>query len=316
MARTSDGSKASTQAESTRTKSRGFFRDKAVLITGASSGIGEDAALGFARQGARVALLARRKDLLENLAERITRDGGRAFAISCDVTNREEVNAATALAARAFNRIDILVNSAGLLISDPVEKMRREDLERMMNVNLYGAFNMIQAVLPIMRRQGAGSIINIASLAGRRGLSPLGAYCATKFAMVGLTEALRMELFGTGIRVSLVMPGVIDTPMTSDAQFSAPMDLPPMPSFMKIPPRWVTWAVLAAAALGLTEVDVPPGAAVAEKVAALFPGVADAFLSVGSMMMKAAGKFVAPDGAGAKKDGKATAERQKKAAQA
>lgn len=194
MAPTSDGSR-----ERTQDRTRGFFRDKAVLVTGASSGIGEDAALGFARHGARLALVARRKELLENLAGRINADGGRAIAISCDVTNRSEVEAAAALATRAFNRIDILVNSAGLLIPDTVEKMRHQDLERMMKVNLYGAFNMIQAVLPIMRRQGGGRIINIASLAGRRGMSPLGAYCATKFAMVGLTEALRMELFGSGI---------------------------------------------------------------------------------------------------------------------
>src|SRR5208283_2248349 len=150
----------------------------------------------------------------------------------------------------------------------------------------------IQAVMPTMRRQGRGNIVNIASLAGRRGMSPLAGYSATKFAMVGLTEALRMELFGTGIRVSLVMPGVIDTPMTTDAVIED-MELGAMPSFFKMPVRWVMWAVLAAAAFGLAEVDVPPGAAVGEKIASLFPGVTDAFLSVGSQMMKAAARFKA-----------------------
>jgi NAD(P)-dependent dehydrogenase (short-subunit alcohol dehydrogenase family) len=109
--------------------------------------------------------------------------------------------------------------------------------------------------------------------------------------MVGLTEALRMELFGSGIRVSLVMPGVIDTPMTTDARISSD-ELGSMPAFFKLPARWVTWAVLTAAAFGLTEVDVPPGAAAAEKIASLFPGATDAFLSIGSRVMKAAGRFV------------------------
>ncbi len=159
-------------------------------------------------------------------------------------------------------------------------------------MSTWRALNTIQAAIPIMRKQSSGSIINIASLAGRRGISPLGGYSATKFAMVGLTEALRMELFGSGIRVSLVMPGVIDTPMTADSAVEETA-FGKMPAFVKMPVRWVTWAVLAAAAFGLAEVDVPPGAAVGEKIASLFPGVTDAFLSVGSQLMKAAGHFMA-----------------------
>jgi NAD(P)-dependent dehydrogenase (short-subunit alcohol dehydrogenase family) len=277
--------------ESNEPRARGYFRDKAVVITGASSGIGEDVALGFARQGARVTLLARRKSMIDDLAGRIDAVGGRALAIACDVTKRADVDAAIEEATRATGRLDILVNSAGILIPAEVEKLKLADLERMMSVNVYGALNVIQSAIPIMRRQGAGSIVNIASLAGRRGISPLGGYSATKFAMVGLTEALRMELFGTGIRVSLVMPGVIDTPMTTDAVMEN-MDMGTMPSFFKMPVRWVTWAVLAAAAFGLAEVDVPPGAAVGEKLASLFPGMTDAVLSVGSQMMKAAGRFM------------------------
>jgi NAD(P)-dependent dehydrogenase (short-subunit alcohol dehydrogenase family) len=270
---------------------RGFFRNKAIVITGASSGIGEDVAVGFARHGAGVALLARRKSVLDVVAGRIDAAGGRALAIACDVTRRADVDTAIEEATRAFGRLDILVNSAGILIPSEVEKLKLTDLERMMSVNLYGAVNAIQAAIPIMRRQGAGSIINIASLAGRRGISPLGGYSATKFAMVGLTEALRMELFATGIRVSLVMPGVIDTPMTTDTVMED-MDLGTMPAFFKMPVRWVTWAVLAAAAFGLTEVGVPPGSAITEKLTALFPGATDTFLSVGSQMMKAAGRFM------------------------
>jgi NADP-dependent 3-hydroxy acid dehydrogenase YdfG len=265
----------------------GYFRGKSIVVTGASSGIGADAALAFGEQGAGVALLARRTAPLEELAAKIIKTGGKALALQCDVTDRARVFWAIEQARDAFGTIDILINSAGVLIPDAVEQMRPVDLERMMATNLYGAVNAMHAVLPIMRRNKSGNIVNVASLAGRRGVSPLGGYSATKFALVGLTEALRVELFGSGIHVSLVMPGVIDTPMARTAQKSAE-SLKGMPTMMAMPARWVTWAILAAAAFGLTEVDVPPGAAVAEKLASLFPGVTDAILSVGSRILQGA----------------------------
>lgn len=269
---------------------RGYFFDKSVLVTGASSGIGRDVALAFGEQGARVTVLARRRTQLEELAKKINKAGGQALAIDCDVTDRAGVFSAVAQVKESFGKVDILINSAGLLISDSVEQMRPEDLEKMMTVNLFGAVNAMQAVLPLMRHAKGGNIVNISSLAGRRGMSPLGGYSATKFALVGLTEALRVELFNTGIKVSLVMPGVIDTPMAHGALKHA--SLKGMPAMMAMPARWVTWAVLAAAAFGLTEVDVPPGAAVAEKLASLFPGVTDAILSVGTKIMQSAGAFM------------------------
>lgn len=269
---------------------RGYFFDKSVLVTGASSGIGHDVAIAFGEQGARVALLARRRAQLEELARKIEKAGGKALPLECDVTDRAGVFLAVDQVKEAFGKVDILINSAGLLISDPVEEMRPDDLEKMMAVNLFGALNAMQAVLPIMHRARGGNIVNISSLAGRRGVSPLGGYSATKFALVGLTEAMRVELFGSGIKVSLVMPGVIDTPMARGALRHA--SLKGMPAMMAMPPRWVTWAVLAAAAFGLTEVDVPPGAAVAEKLASLFPGVTDALLSVGTKIMQSAGAMM------------------------
>jgi NAD(P)-dependent dehydrogenase (short-subunit alcohol dehydrogenase family) len=266
-----------------------YFRDRIVLITGASSGIGRDLALTFAKMGAKVALLARRAEVLETLARDIADAGGEALVLAADVTRRAEVRDAVDRALARFGRIDVLVNSAGIAIPDRVETMPPEDLERMMSVNLMGTLHSMQAVLPPMRAAGAGSIVNIASLAGRRGMPPLGAYCATKFAVVGLTEALRVELYGTGIRVSLVMPGVIDTPMVhgggSQAVSSeagvATLKLVP-DSFPAMPTQWVTWAVIAAVVLGLAEVDVPPGAVVMEKIAALFPTLTDAVIALGS----------------------------------
>jgi short-subunit dehydrogenase len=153
-------------------------------------------------------------------------------------------------------------------------------------VNLFGTLHAMQAVLPSIRRAAAGNIVNIGSLAGRRGMAPLGGYAASKFALVGLTEALRVELFRSGVKASLVMPGVVDTQLGR----AKSRDVPPSPGLAQamtaMPVRWVTWAVIAAVMLGLAEVDVPPGAAVAEKLASLFPGLTDAILALGTQLVE------------------------------
>ncbi len=261
-----------------------YFRDRTVLIAGASSGIGRDIALTFARMGAKVALLARRRSMLDELAEAIRKEGAEALPLAADVTHRSELKEAVARTLTHFARIDVLVNSAGVALPGPVEIMPPEDVERMMSVNLMGTLHAMQLVLPAMRARGAGNIVNIASLAGRRGMPPLGGYCATKFAVVGLTEALRVELFGSGVKVSLVMPGVIDTPMARDASGAGILKNLPE-SIPLMPPQWVTWAVIAAVVLGLAEIDVPPGAVVMEKLAAFFPGLTDAAFALGNRVL-------------------------------
>jgi uncharacterized protein len=258
-----------------------WFRGRTALITGASSGIGRDIALSFARLGVRVAILARRKDPLSDLADEIRAGGGEALILLADVTQRGEVRDAVHRALADFGQLDILVNSAGMVIPAPVESMKPADLQRMLQVNLFGTLHSMQAVIPSMRKAGAGNIVNIASLAGRRGLPPLGGYSASKFALVGLTEALRVDLRGSGIKVSLVMPTVVDTPMTDN--FVAAEETTSIPGLVSgIPVQWVTWAAIAAVCFGLTEVDVPPGAVVLEKMAALFPGLTDAAIAFGT----------------------------------
>jgi NAD(P)-dependent dehydrogenase (short-subunit alcohol dehydrogenase family) len=257
-----------------------------VLITGASSGIGRDISMSLSRMDAQVAMLARRKALLDGLKGQVESAGVRALARGADVTRASEVRVAVDRTLETFGAIDILVNSAGVLIPDNVESMDPADLERMMGVNLYGTVHAMQAVLPSMRAR-SGNIVNIASLAGRRGLPPLGGYCATKFVVVGLTEALRVELYGSGITASLIMPGIVDTPMVRESNSKKP-GLPD--NIIAMPPQWVTWAVIAAVMLGLAEVDVPPGAAVAEKLAALFPGLTDAVIALGNSLMVWAGR--------------------------
>ncbi len=147
-----------------------YFRDRTVLITGASSGIGRDIAMSLSRMGAQVAMLARRKALLDELKRQVESAGARALALGADVTHASEVRGAVDRTLETFGAIDILVNSAGVLIPDNVESMDPADLERMMGVNLYGTVHAMQAVLPSMRAQSRGNIVNIASLAGRRGV--------------------------------------------------------------------------------------------------------------------------------------------------
>jgi len=252
------------------------FRDKVVVVTGASSGIGRATALAFAAAGAKVALVARRREVLEEVARLAA--GGEVAVLPADVTRREDVRACFAGVRARFGRVDVVVNNAGILLPAPVAEIEGADLDAMLRVNLFGALFVMQEALPLMLAQGGGCIVNVASLAGRRGVTPLGGYCATKFALIGLTEALRMELHGHPVHVGLVLPGVVETPMveqvTHDQEF---LDL--WPSSLNMPPSWVVWAIFAVARFHLVEVSVPPGAATIEKLAALAPGAADAIVS-------------------------------------
>jgi NAD(P)-dependent dehydrogenase (short-subunit alcohol dehydrogenase family) len=247
---------------------------KTVLVTGASSGIGREVALAMAGAGARVGLAARRRPLLDAVAEEIGARGGRAIVVPTDVTDAEEVRTCFTALEREAGSVDVVVNNAGVVIPGPVVDMSEADLDHMLRVNLVGALLVMQEAVRRMRAAGGGSIVNVASLAGRRGLSPLGGYCASKFALIGLTEALRTELHGEPIHVSLVLPGLVDTAMvdgvTRDGEI---LDL--WPAWLIMPPSWVAWAVIAAVRFRLVEVSVPPGSATLEKVGALAPGLTD-----------------------------------------
>jgi NAD(P)-dependent dehydrogenase (short-subunit alcohol dehydrogenase family) len=258
------------------------FRGKVVVVTGASSGIGRETAIAFGAAGAHVALVARRRTELEEVALAI-RDGGgggTALVAPADVANAHAVHEVMEQVRRRFGRIDVVVNNAGILIPSPVSSLERDDLARMLDVNLFGALYVMQQAVRVMRAQpDGGVIVNVASLAGRRGVTPLGGYCASKFALVGLTEALRMELHGTPVHVALVLPGVVETPMAQSTEH----DLDALwPSLLNMPPAWVVWAVFAAARFRLVEIAVPPGAATLEKIAALAPGVADSVVYWGT----------------------------------
>ena len=265
----------------------GAWRDRSVLVTGASSGIGRETALLFARLGAKVALVARREALLESVAAEVRSAGGEALVAPADVGDASAARAAVERVSEAWGRIDLLVNNAGLLRPAPVARIDAADLEAMFRVNLYGALFMTQAALPLLLQHPGSSIVNVASLAGRRGLTPLGGYCATKFALIGLSEALRTEHDGDVLHVGLVLPGVVDTPMVQGVDQAG--EIPEWPVELNMPPEWVAAAIVLAARFRLREVSVPPGAALLEELAALAPGVGDLLIG----WMRSAGRWIA-----------------------
>ncbi|MFQ5802563.1 MAG: SDR family oxidoreductase [Candidatus Methylomirabilales bacterium] len=177
-----------------------------VIVTGASSGIGRETALHFAREQARVVLAARREQHLQILEKEIQELGAEVLSLATDVAQRDQVEAMVHRVLDRFGRVDILVNNAGSGLFALVEETTPEDMEAILQVNFFGAFYGIRAVLPILRRQRSGHIINIASIVGKRGVPLYGAYCASKFALVGLSESLRLELQGSGIAVSVICP--------------------------------------------------------------------------------------------------------------
>ena len=180
---------------------------KVALVTGASSGIGEAAALELARRGASVAVAARSVEKLEALAGRAA--GGRVLVVETDVADRESVEAMVGRTVEKFGRLDVLVNNAGLGLSGRISELRAEDLRYVFEVNTVGPLNCVQAALPRMGR--GGRIINVSSVVGKRAIPKVGGYCSTKFALNALSDALRVEVADRGISVTSVYPGTTRT---------------------------------------------------------------------------------------------------------
>ena len=194
------------------------IRGAAVLVTGASSGIGAATARLFARQGARVALAARRLDRLQEVAEQCRREGAAAVTVRrVDGAHAAEVRGFVAGALRDFDRVDVLVNNAGLGWRGRLETMPEEAARGLVETNLLGLVTATQAVLPAMLEQNAGVIINVASVTGFRAMPYSALYSATKHAVAGFSHALRGELSGTGVKVSVVYPGTTRTEFFGEA---------------------------------------------------------------------------------------------------
>lgn len=181
------------------------------VVTGASSGIGEATALAFADAGATVALGARRKDRLEDLAKRIGAEGGSAHAFEVDVGDEAAARSFIEGAAEQMGGLDILVNNAGVMLLGPIEGTDTEEWRQMVNVNLLGLVYCTQTAMPLIRESGGGDIVNLSSVAGRTASLGSGVYNLTKWGVNGFSESLRQEALHSGIRVTVVEPGFVAT---------------------------------------------------------------------------------------------------------
>jgi NADP-dependent 3-hydroxy acid dehydrogenase YdfG len=183
---------------------------KVIVITGASSGIGEATALLLAERGAKIVLGARGSDRLEALADRIMRAGGEAAYASTDVRLREDLSQLVKLACERYGKLDVLVNNAGVMPISPLDDLRVEDWEEMIDVNIKGVLYGIAAALPVFRKQGFGHFVNTASTAGHKTVPNQSVYSGTKFAVRAISEGLRQEA-GDKLRVTIISPGFVRT---------------------------------------------------------------------------------------------------------
>ena len=192
------------------------WKGKTVLFTGASSGIGEGLAVALARRGAIIGLIARRREMLEDLAVRCEAAGGTARVFTSDVTDAETIALAASKFREEFGRVDVLIANAGIGGND--ERTRNydpESVKKVIDINLLGAVNAVHAVLPDMIERGSGHLVAISSLAGFRGLPKSAAYSASKAGMTAFFESVRLDVADKGVSVTIVQPGFIRTPLTS-----------------------------------------------------------------------------------------------------
>lgn len=199
------------------------FKDKTVFLTGASTGIGEGIALALAKQGAVLGLLARRRELLDDLAARCEAAGGQARAFACDVNDAEAIAAAARAFRDEFGHIDVMIANAG--ISGKGEDCQNHvpsAVKQVIDTNLMGAVNAIHAVLPDMLERKSGHLVAVSSLAGFRGLRKSAAYSASKAAMTNYFESVRLDVASEEIDVTIIQPGFIRTPLTAGREAKMP----------------------------------------------------------------------------------------------
>jgi len=187
------------------------FQNKVVVITGASSGIGEASAIQFAKMGANIVLVARRKEKLLQVEKKISKLNVKTLVCTCDVSQKLQVKQMVTNVLEKFGRVDVLVNNAGFAIYGTVSNLSIEEIEAQMATNYFGMVYCIKNFLPQMIEQNSGHIVNIASVAASFGLPGIASYCASKFAMLGFSEGLKHELHGSNVRVTVVSPIMVRT---------------------------------------------------------------------------------------------------------
>ena len=199
-----------------------FWQDKTVMITGASSGIGRGLAVELSRRGAKCGLIARRADALAELAREIETEKGKAIALPADVMDADSLNAAATQLRKALGPIDVLIANAGVGATVDGAELKGSTVAGVINVNVLGAANSVEAVVPEMVKRGKGHLVVISSLAAYRGLPKSAAYCASKAAVSAFFESLRLDLTPRGIDVTIIHPGFIKTPLTAGRHAQMP----------------------------------------------------------------------------------------------
>lgn len=233
---------------------------KVIVITGASSGIGETAAMALAQAGHIVVLGARRQDRLEKLAEKIRAAGGTAACLATDVVRKEDVAALVGLAREQFGRVDVIVNNAGVMPLSALEELKLDEWERMVDVNIKGVLYGIAAGLPLMKAQG--HFVNISSIGGHAVFPTAAVYCATKYAVRAISEGLRQEQLGGDIRVTIISPGVVESELADS--ISDPAARAAMSEFRQIAlkpdaiARAIVYAIEQPADVDVSEIIVRP----------------------------------------------------------
>ena len=243
------------------------FKNKVVLITGASSGIGKQTAIEFAKSGSSIILVARRKNKLEQVENELKKFNVNTLVCVCDVSKKDKVVEMSKIVIAKFTSVDILVNNAGFAIYGSIFDLSIDEIESQMETNYFGMVYCTKNFLPLMLKKKSGHIVNVASVAASFGLPGIASYCASKFAMLGFSEGLKHELAGTGVGVTVVSPIMVETDFFNH------------PSFEKIPKysptslnsKTVAKAILKAANSSRLEIITPSIVRVAVWLKHTFP---------------------------------------------
>jgi short-subunit dehydrogenase len=229
------------------------FKNQVILITGASSGIGKEAAIEFAKLGANIVLVARKKDKLEQAANELKKFDTSILVCQCDVSKRDQVKEMSKIVLEKFGSIDILVNNAGFAIYGSVSDLTIDEIESQMETNYFGMIYCTKNFLPLMLKKNSGHIVNVASVAASFGLPGIASYCASKFAMLGFSEGLKHELKGTGVGITVVSPIMVRTNFFEHPSFEK------MPKFspVSLSSKTVAKTILKAANSSRLEIIVP-----------------------------------------------------------
>jgi short-subunit dehydrogenase len=243
------------------------FKDKVVLITGASSGIGRASAIQFAKKGATIILVSRRKEKLDQVDKDLKKFNVSTLVCECDVSDKFQVKKISKTILEKYESVDILVNNAGFAIHGSVSNLTIEEIESQMATNYFGMVYCIKNFLPSMIKKKSGHIVNVASVAGSFGLPGIASYCASKFAMLGFSEGLKHELKGTGVGVTVVSPIMVRTNFFDHSSFEN------MPKYSptSLSAETVANAILKAADSPRLEIIVPSVVRVAVWLKNTFP---------------------------------------------